>query len=187
MLFLKSLRQGFMGWRENPFRMIAQLVTSAIVGQALFWRVGYDQLGIAMDPKREFGAGIKIADKVANRLPNTVQTAWTIKAVEILADLGKMPIEGQAYVRHGITPDVVACVITQPLWSGIEAAEKTVGVITHPERVNTPEQIRLSIACIYGSVVRYGLGFLVIMAGKQLNRWLTDPLERLLILLFKKN
>lgn len=187
MLLLRSVRQSYQGWRENPFRMIAQLVTSTIVGQALFWRIGYDQLGIAMDPKREFGVGAKLADKVASQLPDTARTAWTIKTVEILADLGKMPIEGQAYARHGITPDVVACAVTQPLWSGIEAVEKTVGVLTHPERVNTPEQIRLSLACIYGSLVRYGLGFFVIATGKYLNRWLTNPIERLIRFQFKKH
>lgn len=187
MLLVRSLTQSVAGWRQNPFRMLAQLIVSTIVGQALFWRVGYDQLGIGMDPKREFGVGSKLADKVASRLPNNATTAWVLKVIEILTDLGKMPIEGKAYARHGITPDVVACAVTQPAWSAIEAVEKTRGAIVYPERVNTPEQIRLSLACIYGSLVRYALGFLVIATGKYLNRWLTDPIEKLLRLVFRRS
>lgn len=186
MYVISGLKQAVAGWRENPFRMVAQLVASTIVGQAVFWRIGYDQLGVAMDPKREFGVGGRIADTVARRLPQTPAVAWTLKFLEITTDLGKMPIEGVAYARHGIVPDVVACVVTQPLWSGIEAIEKTLGTVTHPERVNTPEQIRLSLACIYGSLFRYGLGVGVIVFGAHLNRWLTNPIERLLRLAFNK-
>lgn len=168
------------GWKTNPVRMIAQLIVSAVVGQVVFWKIGYDQLGVGMDPKKQFGLGVRIADDVARMLPDTAAVAWTVKALEITADFGKMPIEGAAYVRHGIVPDVVACAVTQPLWSAIEGVEKTVGVLLHPERVHTPEQVRLSLGCIYGSMVRYALGAAVIVGGRHLNRFLTDPLERLI-------
>lgn len=186
MLLPRSVMQSVDGWRTNPIRMVAQLITSFIIGQGIFWHFGYDQLGIGMDPKKQFGAGIKIAEKVADKLPGTARAAWVIKFVEILCDLGKMPLEGRAFAKHGIVPDVVAAAVTQPTWSGIEAAEKTLGVIMHPERVNTPEQIKLSLGCIYGSVFRYVLGSIVIVVGGHINRLLTNPIEQLLRLLLKR-
>lgn len=180
MLLFANLKAGLAGWHENPIRMIAQLIVSFVVGQGVFWRFGYDQLGVAMNPKREFGAGVELADQIDKRLPQGPLTAWILKLIEILADFGKMPLEGTAYARHGLTPDVVAAAVTQPLWSAIEGVEKTVGAALHPERVNTPEQRRLSIGCIYGSLFRYVLALFVIMTGKYLNRFLTDPIEKLL-------
>lgn len=173
---LWSLRE----WREHPMRMVARAIVSLLVGQGIFWKFGYDQLGIGMDPKVQLGTGVKLADRAANWLPETARVAWTLKAIEIVADAGKMPLEGKAFARHGIVPDVVAFLVTQPLWSLIEALEKLVGAVRHPERVTTPEQIRLSIACIFGNCFRYVLAGFVIVTGGLLNRWLTDPIERLL-------
>lgn len=175
-----NLKSGWRGWHENPIRMVAQLLVSFVIGQGIFWRFGYDQLGIAMNPKQEFGTGVKLAEQIDARLPSHPAVAWALKLVEIFADFGKMPLEGAAYARHGLVPDVVAAGVTQPLWSAIEGVEKTLGAVMHPERVDTPEQRRLSIGCIYGSLFRYLLASVVIMTGTYLNKFLTDPVERLL-------
>lgn len=160
--------------------MIARAIVSALIGQGIFWRFGYDQLGIAMNPKRQFGVGIKVADVAARRLPSNAPMAWSLKVIEIIADAGKMPLEGKAIAKHGIVPDVVAFLIPQPWWSFFETSEKLIGVMVHPERVNTPEQIRLSIGCIFGSCFRYLLAGIVITRGASLNRYLTLPIEKLL-------
>ena len=167
-------------WRTNPRDMIARAVVSALIGQGIFWRFGYDQLGIGMDPKVQLGRGVQLADRVAEILPETATVAWSLKVIEIIADAGKMPLEGAALARHGLVPDVVAFLVPQPLWSLIETFEKLVGAVKHPERVNTPEQIRLSLGCIFGSMFRYMLAGLVIMFGTYLNRFMTNPIERLL-------
>ena len=168
------------GRRNDPVRMIAQIIVSGIVGQGIFWNFGYDQLGVAMDPKKEFGLGELVASKVYPHLPHTDAMAWTVKVIEIATDFARGPIEGALYVRTGITPDAVANLFTQPLWSTAEAAEKTIGAIIRPERVATQEGVELSLACIYGSLFRMGVTGVIFLARKPLNKYGTRNVERLI-------
>ena len=176
--FRQSLTQARNGWKNHPEEMAVKLGLSFIFGQGIFWVIGFDQLGLFMDPKIQLGLGQTIAAKVYRYLPATATVAWTIKALEILADAGKMPIEGAAYRRCGIVPDVVACAVTQPLWSLIEMLEKTAGVILHPERVTHPEQVQLSLGCIYGSLFRYALAGGLYRYGNSVYGYLGEPIAR---------
>lgn len=193
MFIVSSLKHAANGWRTNPARMVAQIIVSGIVGQGIFWHFGYDQLGVAMDPKKQFGLGEVVAMKVYPHLPHTPAMAWSIKGVEIVTDFIRGPVEGALYMRSGITPDAVANVFTQPLWSTLEAAEKTVGAIVRPERVTTPEGVQLSLACIYGNIFRLLLTGLLFLLRKPLDRYGTQNVERALrfgvsrsILLFRR-
>src|SRR5689334_18420222 len=97
------LKRNFMAslnaWRTNPARMFARAAVSAFIGQGIFWKFGYDQLGVGMDPKVQIGFGVRLANWLAGRLPNTATVAWSLKAVEIATDLGKMPLEGRALTK----------------------------------------------------------------------------------------
>lgn len=177
---LSGLQRAYCGWKDNPYRMASQLITSFVIGQGIFWRWGYDQLGIAMDTKKQFGLGQKVALKTNEMLPGTPAVSWAIKATEIACDAGKMPIEGNAYQRHGIVSDVVAAGVTQPLWSYIETCEKLFGIFVNPNKVHTRDQRLVSLGCIYGSLFRFGLGLAVIRFGARINRILTNPIEYLL-------
>lgn len=150
--------------------MFRKLITSFAVGQGLFWTFGYDQLGLFMNPKKQFGLGQKLARSVAKYLPATPRVTWLVKLVEIATDFGKMPLEGEVYKRYGICPDVVACAATQPLWSLAEGIEKSLGVVLHPERVNTKQQLEVSLACIYGSIFRYGQAAALLYVGDWLDK-----------------
>lgn len=178
MFIVDNLKHAARGWRSNPPRMIAQIIMSFIFGQGLFWRFGYDQLGVFMNPKKQFGLGERVAARVYPLIPPTPAAAWTIKVVEIATDFVRGPVEGALYTRHGMTPDAVADVFTQPLWSTAEAAEKAIGAIMRPERVTTPEGVKLSLACIYGNVFRLGITGLLLLAGKYLTKHGTLVIEQ---------
>lgn len=137
--------------------MVVKVLFSFAFGQAIFWRFGYDQIGIMMQPKVQLGFGQRLAEWVYDRIPHTTQAAWTLKALEILTDAGKIPIEGAIFRKHGFAPDALAVAATQPLFSAIETAEKIAGAALYPQRVHTPEQMKVSIGCIYGSVFRYAM------------------------------
>jgi hypothetical protein len=158
-------------------RRLPKTLFSFIVGQGVFWKLGYDQIGLFMKPKVQLGKGQQIADYIARRLPPDEKVAWTLKVVEVLTDLGKAPLEGALYKKHGYAPDAVATLATQPLWSVLEAIEKATGAALHPERVNTPEQIRVSIGCIYGSLFRYAQVAALWAIGPQLYKAIGQPLE----------
>jgi hypothetical protein len=138
-------------------KRFTNIATSFLAGQAIFFIFGYDQWGLFMRPKVQLGFGQKVAHWAYDRLPHTSSFAWILKAVEIAADAGKMPIEGALFSRRGVVPDGLAALVTQPLFSGIETAEKVLGAALHPERVAEPYQMRMSLGCIYGSLFRYGL------------------------------
>ncbi len=87
-----------------------------------------------MSPVKQLGLGQTVARKVYEVIPHNAVSAWGIKIAEILTDAGKMPIEGVLYLKHGFVPDGVAAIVTQPLWSSIETAEKVAGVALKPER-----------------------------------------------------
>jgi hypothetical protein len=165
--FLSNLKSARRGWRDDPAEMAVKALLALVIGQT-FWRLGYDQLGLFMNPRRQIGPGQALAAAVYRRLPPSPRTAWVIKALEITCDLSKLPIEGRLYRRRGFVCDVVATLVTQPLWSGVEAAEKLLGVIIHPERVATPEQVRVSLGCIYGTAVRYTADLLIWRYGDRL-------------------
>lgn len=150
--------------------MFRKLVTSFVVGQGVFWTLGYDQLGLFMNPKKQFGLGQRIAKSIAKRLPSNQKMIWFVKLLEIGTDFGKMPLEGAVYKKYGICPDVVACATTQPFWSLAEGLEKTLGVVLHPERVNNKKQLEVSLACIYGSLFRYGQSAALLYAGSRMER-----------------
>jgi hypothetical protein len=166
-------------WKLEPAKATSQLATSAIVGQGIFWTLGYDQLGLFMNPKKQFGNGQAVASWLAPRIPLSTRSAWIIKGVEVLTDLSRGPAEAALMRRHGFTPDAVAWLVTQPLFSAvIETVEKIFGVFVHPERVVTQEQMELSLACIYGSLFRLIQTALLYSFGNVINRVLTKPIER---------
>lgn len=174
---VRSLQASKSGWRADPAKMISKIIFSFFTGQGVFWLIGYDQLGLFMNPKVQLGLGQKVADSVYGRIPHTATTAWVVKVIEILTDAGKGPIEGAVYRRHGFAPDVVATALTQPFWSTIEAAEKTTGALLHPELVNQPEQVRLSLGCIYGSIFRYFQAAFYWLTGGIIYRSFGRPIE----------
>lgn len=150
---------GVRRWRNNP-RATSLDIGISLSGQAFFWTLGQDFIGLSMRPKWLPGLGHVIARKLQPQLPQTTTFAWIIKAVEITCDALKMPVEGKLYAEFGIIPDGWACLITQPLWSGFEVADKVAGLITCPDLVDDPEQVQDSISSIYGSVTRLALGAL---------------------------
>jgi len=165
------------GWKENKARMVAKIIMSLIFGQFLFWFLGYDQIGFFMKHIWQVGLGQNIGDWVASQVPNTPTVGWYFKVGEIIADFGKVPIEGLTYLRFGYVPDVIAGTVTQPLWSVIETAEKITGAVTNWRLVGTTEQIKVSVGCIYGSAFRYVIcgGFWLI--GDRLYNWVGMPIE----------
>lgn len=108
-----------------------------------------------MNTKIQLGLGRKVAKAVYDRLPDSPLVPWMIKGAEIAADMSKIPVEGALYRRHGVVPDGVAALVSQPLWSAIETGEKLAGAFAHPEKVGQPESVKVSIGCIYGTAVRH--------------------------------
>ncbi|MBI2798027.1 hypothetical protein HYX70_01855 [Candidatus Saccharibacteria bacterium] len=139
-------------WRATGFDIL--LSTS---GQAFFWTLGQDFIGLSMRPKWLPGVGHVLARKLQPLMPQTASFAWTMKFAEIACDALKMPVEGRLYRQSGIIPDGWACLITQPGWSFIEVADKLAGVILCPELVNDHQQVEDSMSSIYGSVTRLAL------------------------------
>lgn len=176
-MLVANLRVAADGWRQDPLKMTAQITASALVGQAIFWNWGYDQLGVGMNPKVQFGFGQKVSSWAVDNLTHDLQTAATLKAIEVLTDLGKAPLGAACYARHGLTADAVACLFTQPLWSVIEAVEKAASAVAYPRRLVEPEQIGLSVACIYGSLFRYGQLAGLLVLGSTVNRLVARPIE----------
>ena len=174
-------------WHANPEGMASRVITSAIVGQGVFWLLGSDQIGLFMNPKLRMGRGPSIGRFVYSRLPHTKTTARTVKVIEILTDASRAPLEGALYRRHGITPDAIATLVTQPLWSLIEAAEKIAGVVIHPERLEDDEQVIQSLANIYGNVFRWGLTGAIWAAASPINRRVSKPIEAKLRRTFRGN
>jgi hypothetical protein len=175
-----DLRETRLEIKERPAHFVSRVLVSFIVGQGVFWRVGYDQIGLFMDPKFEIGLGIRIANWIYEKLPPSPWMPWAVKSIEILADFGKVPIEGTVYRRHRVVPDGVAALVGQPLWSIIETVEKVAGAVLHPERVVQPESIKVALGCIYGSLFRYACAAMIWFAGEKINRVLVDPIERAL-------
>jgi hypothetical protein len=169
------------GWRDDPARTWARLAVSFILGQGIFWRWGYDQVSIGRARAFEVGPGEDVAEWLWERMPHTVRALFVTKVVEIMADLGKCWTEGATYHRLGITPDVVACTVTQPLWSTIEAIEKA-GSMTYrlsDYRRYDEEEHKVALACIYGSCFRYVHAAAMLLAGPLITRYGTEPLTRL--------
>lgn len=48
-------------WHANPEGMASRVITSAIVGQGVFWLLGSDQIGLFMNPKLRMGRGPSMA------------------------------------------------------------------------------------------------------------------------------
>lgn len=161
-------------WDNDPRATVLDIAVSAI-GQLWFWTGGQDFIGIGMNPKWLPGMGHKLAPRIQRHLPDKAATAWMLKFIEIASDATKMPIEGRLYRQVGIVPDVVGAALTQPLWSGIEVTEKLIGVIRHPERINTPQQIADSLSSIYGTWTRNILSLLFFRYGRQLRNKLGRP------------
>lgn len=155
-------------WREDPARQLGKVALSAAAGQGVFWSIGYDQLGMLMDTKVQLGFGRRVADAVYTRLPQSPATPWVVKAMEIAMDASKIPVEGALCHRHGVVPDGVAALVSQPLWSVLETAEKLAGALAHPERVTQPEAVKVSIGCIYGTSVRHVASILILLAGNSI-------------------
>jgi hypothetical protein len=177
---IQGLSVAILGWQSDPVAMVAKVIFSLIFGQGVFWLLGYDQLGIFMSPFKQLGFGQTVANWVYDRIPATRNTAWAVKGLEILADFGKVPFEGAVYIRYGFVSDGLAALVTQPLWSTIETAEKLTGAIVYPERVFDPDQIRLSLGCIYGSLFRYGMALVMWFGGSALYGLVGTPIEHAL-------
>jgi len=165
------------GWMADPIAMVSKIIFSFIFGQLIFWLLGYDQFGLFMKTVKEFGVGQKIANYIAQRLPLNALVCWIVKAVEILTDAGKIPIEGLLYLKIGFVPDALATLVTQPAWSTFETAEKITGAIVNSKAVTTPKQLRVSLACIYGSLFRYLLAGLLWVFGIGLYQEVGLPIE----------
>jgi hypothetical protein len=176
----QGIRYSIQGWASDPVAMISKIIFSFIFGQAIFWIIGYDQFGLFMDPKKQLGFGQKVAKRLQSNIPLKPSTSWLIKVLEIVTDAGKIPIEGLLYIRYGFVPDALAATITQPLFSTIETAEKISGAIISPKKVNTSEQIRLSIGCIYGSLFRYLMAGLLWIFGTALYALVGIPIESII-------
>jgi hypothetical protein len=173
------------GWTTNPAAMITKILFSFLFGQAIFWIIGYDQFGLFMDPKKQLGFGQRIAEWVANKLNRTNTLAWTVKIIEIITDAGKIVTEGFLYIRSGFAPDALAVLVTQPLFSTIETAEKITGAIVNPQKVNTDDQLKLSIGCIYGSLFRYFMAGFLWVFGTGIYQFLGLPVETIIRSAFK--
>ena len=171
------------GWKEQPAEMSAKLVLSAAFGQGVFWVIGHDQLGLFMDPKAQFGVGRKVAECALVHLPQDETAAWVYKVVEISTDALRGVTEHWVYARHQMAPDVVAALLTPPLWTcGYEVSEKILGTILHPERVVTPDGIRLSVANTYGNLFRIAQDATMLATGG----WLYDTFGHPLANLFRR-
>lgn len=180
-LLRKPIKRGVViardAWRDDPIKMTSKVVVSLAAGQSIGWLIGYDQLGLFMDTKKQFGIGAEVATAIVRYLPESTTVYGAIKALEILADAARIPIEGALFRRYQIVPDALAAVVTQPLWTTFEVAEKVSGVILHPERVNDPDQAIVSLACVYGSVFRIAVSLVIWKKGDSIYRYLGQPLE----------
>lgn len=180
-----GVRYAIHGWGTDPISMIVKIIFSFVFGQAIFWIIGYDQFGLFMDPKKQLGFGQRIAERIVGKLHQTAVLSWTVKLVEIITDAGKIATEGFLYIRSGFAPDALAVLITQPFFSTIETAEKITGAIVNPQRVNTKDQLRLSIGCIYGSLFRYVMAGFLWIFGTGIYRFLGLPVEVIIRSAFK--
>jgi len=169
-----GVKLGVRRWKTDP-KATGIDIGASLVGQLLFWTIGQDFIGVGMRPKWLPGLGHKLAAAIQPKLPQTARVAWTIKVIEIASDATKIPIEGRLYREQGVVPDAVAAAVTQPLWSTIEVGEKLFGVIMHPERVNTPEQVADSISSIYGTWTRNILSLILWRYGPRARSWLRHP------------
>ena len=177
-----DVQEAAFDWRTNWPRMAAQLIVSAILGQGLFWKFGYDQLSIGGKDKRvmQVGQGRRIGRMLYGYVPHTRQAIYAVKAAEILADLGKCYTEGRTYDVYGITPDAVACAVTQPAWSLIEAVEKLFSMaatVRNYQEVDEEEFV-VAISCIYGSFFRYGQAAVILALGGYIDEYMTVPIEK---------
>lgn len=180
----KGLAAAIAGWTADPIHMFVAIAFSLVVGQGIFWIFGFDQFGWHLAPFKQLGLGVTVAEWIAARIPHTPTVIWTVKALEVLTDFGKVPIEGMLYIRFGFVPDGLAALVTQPLWSTIETAEKISGAIARPDIVVTSDQLRLSLGCIYGSLFRYAQSAVLWFFGATLYTWIGVPVESLLRRLF---
>jgi hypothetical protein len=175
-----AIKQAWIGWHEDWVKMVSAILTSIIIGQAFFWILGYDQIGLGWDTKKEYGLGQVIGEKVINKMPIDEATGWMVKYAEVVLDAVRMGTEGATYLRFGFVPDAVACVVTQPLWSGIEVTEKVVSTARQPEMIGTREQILLSIKCIYGSLFRIvWVGVIWLISGLIIS-YIQSPIEQVI-------
>lgn len=177
-----DLEQAARGWHNDWPRMAAQLIVSAILGQGIFWKIGYDQLSVGGKTNRvmQVGLGQKIGRAAYRRLPHTRRVLYAVKAAEVLTDLGKCYTEGMTYDRYGLAPDAVAVAVTQPAWSLIEAVEKLGSLALTFDRYREvdEEEFVVAISCIYGSFFRYGQAAVILALGDYIDEYLTVPIER---------
>lgn len=177
-----DLEEAVRGWHDNWPRMAAQLIVSAVLGQGVFWKIGYDQLSVGGKDNRlmQVGFGQKVGRLVYRRLPHTRRTLYAVKAAEVLSDLGKCYTEGLTYDRYGLAPDAVAAAVTQPAWSLIEAVEKLYSLAKTFDRYRQvdEEEFVVAISCIYGSFFRYGQAAVLLAVGDYIDSYVTVPLEK---------
>jgi hypothetical protein len=177
-----DLTEAVYDWKTDWQRMTARLIVSAILGQGFFWKFGYDQLSIGGKNNRimQVGYGQRIGRVIYKHVPHTRRSIYGVKAAEILADLGKCFSEGATYDRYGIAPDVVACAVTQPTWSLIEAVEKLGSMVKAIDsyREIDEEEFVVAISCIYGSFFRYGQAAVILALGEYIEGFMTVPIER---------
>lgn len=180
-LIREDIAMAIDGWRRDWPHMYANVATS-FFGQIIFWKFGYDQLSIGGTAGRvmESGQGQRVAGFVYDRVPHTPTAINTAKAIEIALDLGKCFTEGATMRRTGLAPDAVACLVTQPTWSLIEAVEKLGSYLATRQNYQAvdEQEFRTSIACSYGSLFRYGLDAGVLVFADQIEQYIRAPIER---------
>lgn len=165
-------------WRRSPAGAVADVIVS-LIGQAFFWTVGQDFIGVFMKSKWKPGLGHLFARKIHAKLPENDWLAWALRITEIALDATKCNIEGDLFKSVQIIPDAWAYIVTQPVWSVMEASEKTSGMILFPERVVLPENVEDSISSMYGTLSRDLLSILVFKPfGHKIRAKLGRPIER---------
>lgn len=172
--------------KTNPCRVVANIITGFIVGQAVFWRLGSDQLGLFMDPKIQFGQGQKIGTWVYENLPQTRTASWMLKFLEVGSDELRTQTEIWTYNRLGYCPDALAVLLTPQLWHIFEIPEKLVGAIRRPERVLSREGTILSAQNTYGNLFRIAQVGVLAVFGTWISRHVRNRVENGLHILVRK-
>lgn len=172
----RNLSTAVQGWRQDPIKMTTRIIVATIAGQWALWFIGHDQIGFFMKPLFRVGPGQSWSQKFYDRhIPKTHRVSVVLKAIEIGLDAGRMPAEGLLQARRGFVPDGLATAVTSPLWQFYETIEKLLGVVTHPERID--DTAALSLANIYGNLVRYAAIMFYWHYADDIYRLIGDPIE----------
>ncbi len=128
-------------------------------GFAYGLQIGGDQLGTGMRNYWHTGSGWNAAQGMADVIPASRPVGVALKAVEIGLDASRAYFEMLILRKQGYVADVVPTAIGmrygQPLWSSLEAVQKTGDAFMNLDMIGTPPQIVYSLGNIINSCVRY--------------------------------